>query len=159
MIYSTHFILWLYAIRHVMRKPAVPLHGQLLAPFQCSTYHGLWYTSCGALAGVRNSSMDSTNGIYPMTHNTIRIFSSKQWQQHLYIYQHMQHIVISGCIRQMDMRKYLNRLIDATSASQIQASLSCTTYYLFSNPFLMSAKNNFQTILYPFLFRQWKPAQ
>ena len=36
---------------------------------QDSTYHGLCYTSCGALAGMRNSSMGPPRRIDPMTHH------------------------------------------------------------------------------------------
>ena len=40
-------------------NPLLPLHGLLYAPLQRqdSTYYGLCYTSRGALAGMRNSSM------------------------------------------------------------------------------------------------------
>ena len=41
-------------------NPLPPLHGLLFYmhhPRQGSTYHGLCYTSCGALVGMRNSSM------------------------------------------------------------------------------------------------------
>ena len=34
------------------------------------TYHGLCYTSCGALAGTRNSLMGPPRGIDPTTHRT-----------------------------------------------------------------------------------------
>ena len=37
---------------------------------QDSTYHGLGYTSRGALAGTRNSSMGSPRSIDPTTHRT-----------------------------------------------------------------------------------------
>ena len=74
--HSTHFILRLYyGIRHMVKdhsdskwgNPLPPLRGLLFpilyAPFhtQDSTYHGLCYTSRGALAGTRNSSMGSTH--------------------------------------------------------------------------------------------------
>ena len=38
---------------------------------QDSTYHGLWYTSRGALAGTRNSSMGPPWRIDPTTHRTM----------------------------------------------------------------------------------------
>ena len=38
---------------------------------QDSTYNILWYTSRGALAGTRNSSMDRPSRIDPTTHRTI----------------------------------------------------------------------------------------
>ena len=38
---------------------------------QDSTYHGLCYTSCGALAGMRNSSMGPPWRIDPTTHRTM----------------------------------------------------------------------------------------
>ena len=38
---------------------------------QDNTYHGLCYTSRGALAGTRNSSMGPQRRIYPTTHRTI----------------------------------------------------------------------------------------
>ena len=38
---------------------------------QDNTYHGLCYTSCGALAGTRNSSMGSPGRIDPTTHRTM----------------------------------------------------------------------------------------
>ena len=59
--------------RHLMgysfRLAAIYL---LYAPFQRqdSTYHGLRYTSCGALAGMINSSMGQPWGIDPMIHRT-----------------------------------------------------------------------------------------
>ena len=70
------FYLRLYGIGHIVkdnsdseRENPLPLHGLLFpinskvfflyAPYhrQDSTYHGLCYTSRGALAGTRNSSM------------------------------------------------------------------------------------------------------
>ena len=38
---------------------------------QDSTYHSLCYTSCGALAGTRNSSMSPPSEIDPMTYCTM----------------------------------------------------------------------------------------
>ena len=36
-------------------------------PRQDNTYHGLCYTSCRALAGMRNNTMNPPRGIHPMT--------------------------------------------------------------------------------------------
>ena len=38
---------------------------------QNKTFHGLYYTSCGALAGMRNSSMGPLGEMDPMTHCTM----------------------------------------------------------------------------------------
>ena len=45
----------------------------LYAPSQRkdSTYHGICYTSCGALAGMRNSLMGRPGQIDPVTHPTM----------------------------------------------------------------------------------------
>ena len=70
MMHSTHFILRLYDIGHMVKdhsdsergNPLLP-HGLLFpvnskGSFICnSTYHSLCYTSHGALAGTRNSLM------------------------------------------------------------------------------------------------------
>ena len=72
------FYLWLYGIMHKAKDHSdnkranllLPIHGYslllaawdlLYAPSyrQDSTYHSLCYTSCGELAGTRNSSMGS----------------------------------------------------------------------------------------------------
>ena len=42
---------------------------------QDNTYHGLWYTSRGALAGSRNSSMGRPWRIDPATHRTMSYIS------------------------------------------------------------------------------------
>ena len=73
--HSTHFIygytasdIWLRTIlivrwktrcRHIGYSYRLTARVLLYAPShrQDNTYHGLWYTSCGALAGTRNSSM------------------------------------------------------------------------------------------------------
>ena len=71
--HSTHFIygymasdIWLRTIlivrketrcRHIGCSFQLTAMFLLYAPRQDSTYHGLCYTSCGALAGMRNSSM------------------------------------------------------------------------------------------------------
>ena len=66
--HSTHFILHFYMVKDHSdseRGNLLPPHGRLTARFflyapshrQDSTYHGLCYTSRGALAGTRNSSM------------------------------------------------------------------------------------------------------
>ena len=75
--HSTHVILRLYGVEHMVKDHSdsergnpLPAHGllfpisnkgSLYAPFhrQDSTYHGLCYTSRGALAGTRNRSMGS----------------------------------------------------------------------------------------------------
>ena len=75
MTYTTYSYLWLYGVGHMVqdhsdseRANPLPPHGLLFpintrvilyAPFhrQDNTYHGLCYTSHGALAGTRNSSM------------------------------------------------------------------------------------------------------
>ena len=61
----------------------LPPHGLLLSinskgSFICTiqhrqdnTYHGVCYTSRGALAGTRNSSMGPPEGIDPTTHHTL----------------------------------------------------------------------------------------
>ena len=83
------FYLWLYGIRHLVKdhsdsergNPLLP-HG-LLFPIrskgslysssrrQDNTYHSLCYTSCGALAGTRNSSMGPPWRIDLTTHRTM----------------------------------------------------------------------------------------
>ena len=45
---------------------------------QDNTYHGLYYTSRGALAGTRNSSMGSRWKIDPMSHSTLPRQTSAQ---------------------------------------------------------------------------------
>ena len=85
MTHSTHFIygymasdIWLRTIlivrketrcRHIGYSYRLAARVLLYAPShrQDSTYHGLCYTSCGALAGTRISSVGS---IDPMTHRT-----------------------------------------------------------------------------------------
>ena len=63
-MHSTHFILWFYGIGHMRKDYSDSERGiwltarvLLYAPSHRldSTYHGLYYTSCGALAGTRNS--------------------------------------------------------------------------------------------------------
>ena len=76
-MHSTHFILWLYGVRHMVKDHSDSERGeetccrhigysfQLAARVllyasshrQDNTYHSLWYTSRGALGGTRNSSM------------------------------------------------------------------------------------------------------
>ena len=69
------FYLRLYGVGHMLRDHSYSERGNPLSPhgllfpinskgyFICTipqteyTYHGLWYTSCGALAGTRNSSI------------------------------------------------------------------------------------------------------
>ena len=65
--HSTHFILRLYGVRHMVKDHSDSEKGNPLPPHkllfpinrQDSTYHGLCYTSRGALAGTRNGSMGS----------------------------------------------------------------------------------------------------
>ena len=71
---TTHSTLWLYGVRHMVKDHSDSERGNPLPPhrllfpinskdsFICtirqdSTYHSLCYTSRGALAGTRNSSM------------------------------------------------------------------------------------------------------
>ena len=70
--HSTHFYVGLYGVRHMVKDHSdsekgnpLPPHYRLTARVllygpshrQDNTYHGLCYTSRGALAGTRNSSM------------------------------------------------------------------------------------------------------
>ena len=71
--HSTHFLLRLYGVRHMVKDHSDSEKGNPLPPHrllfaarvllyapshrQDSTFHGLCYTSRGALAGTRNSSM------------------------------------------------------------------------------------------------------
>ena len=73
MTHSTHFILRLYHVRHIVkahleRKPSATITWATLSDYQQgffymhhhrqdSTYHSLCYTSHGALAGTRKSLM------------------------------------------------------------------------------------------------------
>ena len=77
------FYLRLYGIRHVVkdhlnseRRNPPTQHGLLFLLYasshrQDNTYHSLCYTSHGALAGMRNSSMGPPWRINPMTHHTM----------------------------------------------------------------------------------------
>ena len=83
------FYLQLYGVRHMVRSTQIAREETrchhmgysfwlaarvlLYAPShrQDSTYHGICYTSCGALAGTRNSSMGSPWRIDPTTHHTM----------------------------------------------------------------------------------------
>ena len=87
--HSTHFIygymasdIWLRTIlivrketccRHIGYSFRLTARALLYAPShrQDSTYHGLCYTSRGALAGTRNSSMGPPWMINPTTHHTM----------------------------------------------------------------------------------------
>ena len=88
--HSTHFIygymvsdIWLRTIlivrketrcRHIGYSYRLAARVLLYAPShrQDNTYHGLCYSSCGALAGTRNSSMGPTpKRIDPTTHRTM----------------------------------------------------------------------------------------
>ena len=86
---STHFILQLYGIRHMGKDHSDSEKGNPLPPHrllfpisskgsfiftfhrQDSTYHSLCYTSRGALAGTRNSSMgpphDVSSRVFSLT--------------------------------------------------------------------------------------------
>ena len=73
------FYLWLYGVRHMVKDHSdskrgnpLPPHG-LLFPIsrQDNTYHGLSYTSCGALAGLRNRSMGPLWRIALTTHRSM----------------------------------------------------------------------------------------
>ena len=77
-MHSAHFIYRLYGVRHMVKDHSDSERGNPLLPHgysfrlaagvllyasshrQYSTYHGFCYTSRGALAGMRNSSMGST---------------------------------------------------------------------------------------------------
>ena len=65
MMHSTHFIYGYMAsdmvTDHSDSEKGIPLqpHRLLLSHRQDNTYHGLYYTSRGALAGTRSSSMGS----------------------------------------------------------------------------------------------------
>ena len=103
--HSTHFIygymasdIWLRTIlivrketrcRHIGYSYRLTTRVLLYAPShrQDSTYHGLCYTSRGALAGMRNSQMCPPWRIDPTTHRTMTersyhwaTFSSKLWE-------------------------------------------------------------------------------
>ena len=84
------FYLWLYSVEHMVKDHSdsergnllPPLYGQLISitskgSFICiahkqdNTYHGLCYTSCGALAGTRNSSMGPPWRIDLTTHRVM----------------------------------------------------------------------------------------
>ena len=66
-MHSTHFIYGLYGVGHMVKDHSDSERGNPLPPQrfflyasshrQDNTYHGLCYTSRGALAGTRNSSM------------------------------------------------------------------------------------------------------
>ena len=73
MMHSTHFYLRLYGVRHMVKdhsdsekgNPLLPHRlllsinskGSFICTRQDNTYHGFCYTSRGALAGMKNSSM------------------------------------------------------------------------------------------------------
>ena len=80
------FYLWLFDVRHMVKDHSGTKRGNTLLPHrlffprdllyapshrQDSTYHNLCYTSCGALAEMRNSSMGPLWGIDLMTHYTM----------------------------------------------------------------------------------------
>ena len=51
------FYLWLYGVRHMVKNHSISSKGSFICTShrQDSTYHGLCYTSRGALAGMRNT--------------------------------------------------------------------------------------------------------
>ena len=69
------FYLWLYGVGQIAIGYCLWLPGWVLLYAQShrqdNTCHSLWYTSCGALAGTRNSSVGPPWGINPMTHRTM----------------------------------------------------------------------------------------
>ena len=85
--HSTHFILRLYGARHMVKDHSDSTRCRLIgysyrltarvllyaqSHRQDNTYHGLCYTSRGALAGTRNRSMGPPHeGIDPTTHRTM----------------------------------------------------------------------------------------
>ena len=80
------FYLQLYGVRHMIKNHSDRERGNLLSPHrllaagvllyapchrQDNTYHSLCYTSRGALAGTKNSSMGPPWRINPTTHHTM----------------------------------------------------------------------------------------
>ena len=83
------FYLLLYGVRHMVKNHSDRERGNPLLPHrlfstisstvflyasshrQANTYHGLCYTSRGAMAGTRNSPMGPPWRIDPMTHRTL----------------------------------------------------------------------------------------
>ena len=83
------FYLRLYRVRHTVKDHSDSERGNPLSPqgysfrlaarvllyasyhIQDNTYYGLCYTSLGALAGTRNSSMGPPRRIEPTTHRTM----------------------------------------------------------------------------------------
>ena len=73
------FYLWLYSTEHLLKDHYMGYSFKLAARVllyapshrKDSTYHGICYTSCRALAGMRNSLMDSPWGIDPTTLSTM----------------------------------------------------------------------------------------
>ena len=71
-------------------KMFLPLHGLLFSYSskyasshrQDSTYHVLYYTSRGAVAEMRNGSMDPPWGIDPRTHHTMSGHSTTKLQKY-----------------------------------------------------------------------------
>ena len=106
--HSTHFI-YGYIVRHLVKDNSdseretrfrhmdysfrLAARVLLYAPShrQDSTYHGLWYTSRGALAGTRNSSMGPSWGIDPTTHSnmsgrfTTELHLAPLWKEHNHV--------------------------------------------------------------------------
>ena len=104
----------------------LPLHQLLLAArffFICAIpqtwwYHHLCYTSHGALAGTRNSSMGQPWGIDPMTHRTM----SGHCTMKLHLaqcYTEVDYVVfLHECLERMDQNRIMYRfIIDLISLS------------------------------------------
>ena len=84
------------------RNPLI-LHGYFLqlaamvllyaqSHIQDSTYLGFCYTSCGALAGMRISSMGPPSGIDPMTHHTM------SWHSTMKLHLAYQNKGVTDCV-------------------------------------------------------------
>ena len=70
------FYLRLYVVGYMVKDHSYSERGNPLSPYgllteQDGTYHSLCYTSCGALAGTRNSSMGPEWRIDPTTQHTM----------------------------------------------------------------------------------------
>ena len=133
--HSTHFIYKLYGVGHMVKDHSDIERGNPLPPHRLSfrlaarvllyapshiqdnTYHSLCYTSRGALAGKRNSSMGPPWGIDPMTHRTM----SER----------------SGVTRDAARCRVLVLKISCCLSETIacwQWAFSCITHVLFDNP-------------------------
>ena len=83
--------LWIYDIKHMVKEETRCHHYMgysfqlavrdllyALSHIQDNTYHSLCYTSCGALAGTRNSSVGPPWGFDLMTHHTMSRHSTTE---------------------------------------------------------------------------------